>query len=52
VKPANFLWDYESGEGVLVDFGLAEVSTNDLIAIDRSDRQPKSIAWTAIRKSK
>jgi serine/threonine protein kinase len=25
VKPANFLWDYESGEGVLVDFGLAEV---------------------------
>ncbi|KAH8083700.1 kinase-like domain-containing protein [Filobasidium floriforme] len=24
VKPANFLWDYESGEGVLVDFGLAE----------------------------
>lgn len=25
VKPANFLWDFESGEGVLVDFGLAEV---------------------------
>ncbi|WVF68054.1 hypothetical protein IAT40_002817 [Kwoniella sp. CBS 6097] len=24
VKPANFLFDYESGEGVLVDFGLAE----------------------------
>ncbi|WVW80868.1 hypothetical protein I302_102858 [Kwoniella bestiolae CBS 10118] len=24
VKPANFLYDYESGEGVLVDFGLAE----------------------------
>lgn len=25
VKPANFLYDYEKGEGVLVDFGLAEV---------------------------
>lgn len=24
VKPANFLFDYESGHGVLVDFGLAE----------------------------
>lgn len=24
VKPANFLFDYESGQGVLVDFGLAE----------------------------
>ena len=24
VKPANFLFDYESGNGVLVDFGLAE----------------------------
>ncbi|WWD07323.1 hypothetical protein V865_005421 [Kwoniella europaea PYCC6329] len=24
VKPANFLYDYETGEGVLVDFGLAE----------------------------
>lgn len=26
VKPANFLYDYASGQGVLVDFGLAEVS--------------------------
>lgn len=26
VKPANFLYDYESETGVLVDFGLAEVS--------------------------
>ena len=26
VKPANFLFDYETGEGVLCDFGLAEVS--------------------------
>lgn len=26
VKPANFLFDYESGQGVLCDFGLAEVS--------------------------
>jgi cell division control protein 7 len=25
VKPANFLYDYETGEGVLCDFGLAEV---------------------------
>jgi cell division control protein 7 len=25
VKPANFLFDYESGDGVLCDFGLAEV---------------------------
>lgn len=25
VKPANFLFDYEEGSGVLVDFGLAEV---------------------------
>lgn len=24
VKPANFLFDYASGHGVLVDFGLAE----------------------------
>ncbi|BEI80242.1 hypothetical protein CcaverHIS002_0107710 [Cutaneotrichosporon cavernicola] len=24
VKPANFLFDYDSGHGVLVDFGLAE----------------------------
>lgn len=24
VKPANFLFDYETGHGVLVDFGLAE----------------------------
>ncbi|WWC72543.1 uncharacterized protein I206_106505 [Kwoniella pini CBS 10737] len=24
VKPANFLYDYETGQGVLVDFGLAE----------------------------
>ncbi|WWC65088.1 uncharacterized protein I303_107702 [Kwoniella dejecticola CBS 10117] len=24
VKPANFLYDYETGDGVLVDFGLAE----------------------------
>ncbi|ORY26611.1 kinase-like domain-containing protein [Naematelia encephala] len=24
VKPANFLFDYETGEGVLCDFGLAE----------------------------
>ncbi|WVQ95610.1 hypothetical protein IAU59_002708 [Kwoniella sp. CBS 9459] len=24
VKPANFLFDYEAGDGVLVDFGLAE----------------------------
>lgn len=24
VKPANFLFDYETGNGVLVDFGLAE----------------------------
>ncbi len=26
VKPANFLFDYETGDGVLCDFGLAEVS--------------------------
>lgn len=26
VKPANFLYDYENETGVLVDFGLAEVS--------------------------
>lgn len=26
VKPANFLFDYEQGDGVLCDFGLAEVS--------------------------
>ena len=26
VKPANFLFHYEEGEGVLCDFGLAEVS--------------------------
>lgn len=26
VKPANFLFDYESKKGVLCDFGLAEVS--------------------------
>lgn len=28
VKPANFLFDYEAGTGVLVDFGLAEVRTS------------------------
>ena len=27
VKPANFLFDYEACQGVLCDFGLAEVST-------------------------
>lgn len=27
VKPANFLFDYESCTGVLCDFGLAEVSS-------------------------
>lgn len=26
VKPANFLYDYAAQTGVLVDFGLAEVS--------------------------
>jgi cell division control protein 7 len=26
VKPANFLFDYATGQGVLCDFGLAEVS--------------------------
>jgi cell division control protein 7 len=26
VKPANFLFNYEKADGVLVDFGLAEVS--------------------------
>lgn len=26
VKPANFLYDTRTGEGVLCDFGLAEVS--------------------------
>jgi serine/threonine protein kinase len=25
VKPANFLFDYAAGDGVLCDFGLAEV---------------------------
>ena len=32
VKPANFLFDYESGEGVLCDFGLAEVSSLNLLS--------------------
>jgi len=27
VKPANFLFDYAAGDGVLCDFGLAEVSS-------------------------
>jgi serine/threonine protein kinase len=29
VKPANFLFDYESCTGVLCDFGLAEVSSSN-----------------------
>lgn len=28
VKPANFLFDYAAGDGVLCDFGLAEVRTS------------------------
>lgn len=36
VKPANFLFDYESGEGVLCDFGLAEVSIPNLGIISHS----------------
>jgi cell division control protein 7 len=30
VKPANFLFDYEANDGVLCDFGLAEVSSTML----------------------
>lgn len=29
VKPANFLYDTRTGEGVLCDFGLAEVSSRN-----------------------
>jgi cell division control protein 7 len=29
VKPANFLFDYAAGDGVLCDFGLAEVSSSN-----------------------
>lgn len=40
VKPANFLFDYETGEGVLCDFGLAEVSHR----ISLSDRDSCLVA--------
>ena len=31
VKPANFLYDYPTGTGVLCDFGLAEVRQGSLV---------------------
>lgn len=38
VKPANFLFDYESCTGVLCDFGLAEVCRERVIDIRRVDQ--------------
>jgi len=38
VKPANFLFDYAAGDGVLCDFGLAEVS-RWIIPLSRADDQ-------------
>jgi serine/threonine protein kinase len=38
VKPANFLFDYETGNGVLCDFGLAEVGFNERTSVIETDR--------------
>lgn len=29
IKPSNFLWDPKSKKGILIDFGLSEVETDD-----------------------
>lgn len=29
IKPSNFLWDPRSRKGVLIDFGLSEVETDE-----------------------
>lgn len=43
VKPANFLFDYETGEGVLCDFGLAEVSL--LLSPTKGQGQDNNLTW-------
>lgn len=44
VKPANFLYDYARAEGVLVDFGLAEVSSRRCGGgVRDSDTRPAAI---------